>query len=89
MQDAALCDAVQRARNGSINADLGGVIKQRIARKAGGKSRGFRAITLFRRGELAFFVHGFAKSNRENLRPNELGLGRRLGEWDDYRGDMP
>ena len=81
MQDAALCDAVQRARNGLIDADLGGgVIKQRIARKAGGKSLGFRAITLFRRGELAFFVYGFAKSTRENLRPNELEAFRKLAD---------
>ena len=31
-------------------------IKQRIARKGGGRSSGFRTIVLFRRGELAFFV---------------------------------
>ena len=46
-----------RARSGWVDADLGGgVIKQRIARKGGGRSSGFRTIVLFRRGELAFFV---------------------------------
>ena len=61
------------ARNGVIDADLGGgVIKQRIARRGGGRSGGFRTILLFRRGELAFFVHGFAKSNQENIRRKEL-----------------
>ncbi|MCY3994976.1 MAG: type II toxin-antitoxin system RelE/ParE family toxin, partial [Rhodobacter sp.] len=36
-----------------IDADLGGgVIKQRIARRGGGRSGGFRTILLFRRGEL-------------------------------------
>ncbi len=74
-----MCDAARRARRGLIDADLGGgVIKQRIARKGGGRSGGFRAIVLFRRGDLAFFVYGFAKSSRENLRRNELEAFRML-----------
>ena len=105
LEDAALCEAVRRARDGLIDADLGGgVIKQRIARKGGGRSGGFRTIVLFRRGELAFFVHGFAKSDRENLRRKELsglrslaneylGAGRsgscsRAGRWSNNRGGM-
>ena len=81
LEDAALCEAVRRARRGLIDADLGGgVIKQRIARKGSGKSGGFRAIVLFRRNELAFFVYGFAKSNRENLRRNELEAFRMLAD---------
>ena len=79
LEDAALCEAVRRARSGLIDADLGGgVIKQRIARKGGGRSGGFRTIVLFRRGELAFFVYGFAKSDRENLRRDELATYRLL-----------
>ena len=63
------------------DADLGGgVIKQRIARKGGGRSGGFRTIVLFRRGELAFFVYGFAKSVRENLRQDELETFRQLAD---------
>ena len=51
LEDAALCEAVRRARDGLIDADLGGgVIKQRIARKGGGRSGGFRTIVVFRRG---------------------------------------
>ena len=81
LEDAALCEAVRRARSGLIDADLGGgVIKQRIARKGGGRSGGFRMIVLFRRGELAFFVYGFAKSGRENLRRNELATFRLLAD---------
>ena len=81
LEDAALCEAVRRARNGMIDADLGGgVIKQRIARKGGGRSGGFRTIVLFRRGELAFFVYGFAKSDRENLRRDELATYRLLAD---------
>ena len=39
------------------------MIKQRIARKGGGRSGGFSTIVLFRRGALAFFVYGLAKSD--------------------------
>ena len=79
--DEALCDAVERARRGLVDADLGGgVIKQRIARRGQGRSGGFRVIVVFRRGERAFFVHGFAKSDRENLRRKETGALRALAD---------
>ncbi len=72
LEDAALCDAVRRAEQGVVDADLGGgVIKQRIARSGQGRARGYRSIVLFRRGERAFFVHGFAKSGQANIRPDE------------------
>ena len=86
--DAALCDAIQRAGRGQVDPDLGGgVIKQRIARKGQGRSGGFRAIVLIRRGERCFFVYGFAKSDRENLRRDELkalrGLTNEIFALDD------
>ena len=63
-----LCEAVARVERGQIDADLGGgVIKQRIARPGQGRSKGYRTILLFRRGALAFFVYGFAKSQRANI----------------------
>ena len=81
LEDAALCDAMLRARQGQIDADLGGgVIKQRIAREGGGRSGGYRTIVLFRRGELAFFVYGFAKSDRASLRRDELETYRLLAD---------
>ena len=81
IEDSALYDAVSRADEGLIDADLGGgVIKQRIARRNEGRSRGFRSIVLFRRGDRAFFVYGFAKGNRSNLRPGELGVYRTFAD---------
>lgn len=68
----ALWDAVERAENGQIDADLGGgVIKQRIARPGEGKSKGYRSIVIFRKGELSFFVYGFSKSELGNTREDE------------------
>jgi hypothetical protein len=64
---------------GLIDADLGGsVLKQRIARNGGGKSGGFRTIILFRIGERAFFVHGFAKNEQDNIRDDELAAVKLL-----------
>ncbi len=35
---------------------------------------------LFQRGEKAFFVYGFAKSDRDNIRRDELKAFRRLAD---------
>jgi len=81
IEDADLCNGIRRAEQGSIDADLGGgVIKQRIARKGQGRSGGFRSIVLFRSGERAFFVYGFAKSGRDNIRRDELKALRKLAD---------
>lgn len=65
--------ALNQAEQGLIEADLGGgVIKQRIARPGGGKSSGYRGIILYRRSDKAFFVFGYAKNSRENIREDEL-----------------
>ena len=70
--DAVLREAVLRADSGQIDADLGGgVIKQRIARPGQGKSKGYRTLILYRRGAKAFFVYGFAKSERANINVND------------------
>lgn len=75
--DAVLRDAVARAEKGQIDADLGsGVIKQRVARPGQGRSKGYRTIILFRRGARAFFVFGFAKSQRANINDAEEGQFR-------------
>lgn len=73
ISDDDLREAITRAEQGLIDADLGGgVIKQRIARRGQGRSGGYRSIILFRHGDKAFFAHGFAKSDRENISVQEL-----------------
>ena len=70
--DAALIDAVRRAENGQIDADLGGgVVKQRVARSGQGKSGGYRTIIFYRKGQRAFFIYGFAKNERDNINDDE------------------
>lgn len=72
IKDAVLKEAIVRAERGLIDADLGGgVFKQRLARPGQGRSGGYRSIIIFQKGERAFFVYGFAKSDRENIDPDE------------------
>ena len=77
--DAVLCEAIRDAERGLIAADLGGgVIKQRIARPGQGKSGGFRTLIVFRAGTLAFFVHGFAKNEKDSIGKSELVALKKL-----------
>jgi hypothetical protein len=71
--DASLAKAVRSAENGPVAADLGGgLIKQRVARPGQGKSGGYRTLIVYRRGDLAVFLLGFAKSERANIDEDEL-----------------
>jgi hypothetical protein len=79
--DKALLEAIKRAERGLVDADLGGgVIKQRVARPGRGKSSGFRTIILYRTAERAFFVYGFAKSDRDNIDDDEEANFKKAAE---------
>jgi len=66
--DQALCEAIQRAESGLIDADLGGnVIKQRVARPGQGRSGGHRVLIAYRRGYRSIFIYGFAKNELDNI----------------------
>lgn len=72
--------------NGLIDADLGGhVIKKRVALLGRGKNGGARTLLAYRVKDKAFFVYGFAKNARSNIRPDELrGLGLLAAQMLDY-----
>jgi hypothetical protein len=77
--DESLRDAVRRADRGQVDAHMGGgVIKQRIAKPGQGRSGSYRAVVLFCEGERAFFVYGFAKSDRGNLREDEKAQFKKM-----------
>lgn len=80
--DKSLCEAIKRAERGLIDADLGGgLIKQRVARSGQGKSGGYRTLVAYRSKHRAIFIYGFAKSEQENVRPDELISFRRAGDY--------
>lgn len=78
--DKSLREAVPRAERGMIDVDLGGgLIKQRVARPGRGRSGGYRTIIAYRAQDRAVFLFGFAKSERENIGPDDLMELRKLG----------
>lgn len=65
--------------DGQFDANLGGhVYKKRVARSGQGKGGGFRTLICLKQGELAVFVHGFSKSNQENITRRELEVLKEL-----------
>ncbi len=79
--DKELCRAVHDAERGLIDADYGGgVIKQRIARPNEGKSGGFRSIILYHREHKAFFVFGFPKSDKDNIKTDEVRWFKKMAK---------
>ena len=73
--DADLCKAIDDAERGLVDADLGGgIVKQRVARRGGGKSGGFRTIIVFRASDRAVFVRGFAKNEQDNILDDEVAM---------------
>ncbi len=79
ISDTVLCDAIRDAERGLIAANLGGgVVKQRVARPGRGKSGGLRTLIVFRKGDRAFFVHGFAKNEKDNITREELAALKKL-----------
>lgn len=85
-----LCEAVQRAERGLVDADLGGwIIKQRVARKGQGRSGGYRALIVYRAHERAVFLYGYGKNERDNIDQDELVRLRRAAHemltWNDQQ----
>ncbi|WP_290705474.1 type II toxin-antitoxin system RelE/ParE family toxin [Amphritea sp.] len=72
VSDQALTSAVADIENGLIDADLGGYLyKKRVAVGGKGKSGGVRTLLAFKLGDKAFFIYGFAKNARANIKQNE------------------
>jgi hypothetical protein len=79
LDDTALCEAVNRANRGLIDADLGhGVIKQRVPRQGQGRSGGYRTLIFYRLRGRVVFVGGFAKNAKDNVGEDELKQLRKL-----------
>ena len=71
--DGELREMVNELETRQADADLGGgVYKMRVARPGESKAGGYRVIVFFRSEERAFFVYGFAKSDRGNIDQGEL-----------------
>lgn len=78
LADAVLCSAVAELEQGLADALGGYVYKKRVALPGRGKRGGARTIVAFRRGASAFFIYGYSKNERDNIRDEELRALRLL-----------
>lgn len=77
--DTALCIAVNEMNQGLIDATLGGnVCKKRVPVKGQGKSGGLRTLIAFKLDDKAFFMYGFAKNVKANIKKDELKALKKL-----------
>ena len=73
LPDQALCLAVEEMEQGLIDAYLGGgVVKKRVALPGRGKRGSTRTLLGTNLGDRWFFLYGFEKNQRDNIRNDEL-----------------
>jgi hypothetical protein len=73
IDDQSLREAIERAEQGLIDADLGGgLIKQRVGRPGRGRSSWYRIIIGYHMKDRSIFLFGFAKNVRDNLEEDVL-----------------
>ena len=71
--DNVLRQVVAEMERGLSGANLGGqVFKKRVALSGRGKSSGARTLLAYRIGSKAFFIYGFVKNVKANIRGDEL-----------------
>ncbi|MCH9030316.1 MAG: type II toxin-antitoxin system RelE/ParE family toxin, partial [Bacteroidetes bacterium] len=58
----------------------GGLYKVRTPRYGQGKSGGFRTVVVFKEADIAIFVYGFAKTNKDNLDKQEWKYFKKLAK---------
>jgi hypothetical protein len=81
MIDAILMAAALEIDSGLIAARLGGfLLKKRVAMPRRGKSRSWRVIVAWKQGERLFYLHCFAKSEKDNITNKEKAGLTRLAE---------
>ena len=81
LPDKTLCQAVDEMTQGLIDADLGGnVIKKRVALPGRGKRGSTRTLIGTNLGDRWFFLYGFEKNERDNIRDDELKALRNVAQ---------
>ena len=73
IEGGRLREAIARAEQGNIDAELGGnLIKQRVAREGQGRSGGYRAVIAYHTKTRSAFLYGFAKNQLQNISADDL-----------------
>jgi len=81
ISDEDLCTTITDMKGGLLGDSLGGnLYKKRIGREGSGKSSGYRTLIGCKIGERAFFLYGFPKKSRANIKPNEKAALKALAK---------
>ncbi|MCH8170589.1 MAG: type II toxin-antitoxin system RelE/ParE family toxin [Bacteroidetes bacterium] len=81
IDDESLQKTIENLSNNLGMIDLGsGLYKIRTPKLGQGKSGGFRNIVVFREEDIAIFVYGFAKTDKDNLIKEELKYFKKLAK---------
>ncbi len=72
LNDTQLLAALDEMERGLVEADLrGNVFKKRVS-LGQGNSGGARTLLVYKKGDRSFFIVGFSKNARANIKDNEL-----------------
>lgn len=75
-----LNDSILNLELGLSAARLGNnLYKVRVKRKDSGKSSAFRTIIVYKENEIAIFLYGFKKNEKDNVNSTELKYLMKLG----------
>ena len=76
-----LFKTIQDLSNILGTADLGaGLYKVRTAKSGQGKSGSYRTIVVYKESDIAIFIYGFSKKEKDNLSSDELKYFKKLAE---------
>lgn len=81
ISDRVLSQSILEMEAGLIDANLGGhIYKKRISLAGRGKRGGARILIIYRKTEVAFFIYGYSKNNRDDIDVKELRILKELAE---------
>lgn len=72
LRDDSLLRALAEMDEGLVGSSLGSnVYKKRVALPGRGKRGGARTILFFKKDDIAVFIYGYSKNDKDDLEPNE------------------
>ncbi len=81
VSDGNLLKTIENVSNNLGTSNLGyGLFKVRTPKIGQGKSGSFKTILVYKESDIAIFIYGFAKNEKENLDKEELRYFKKLAK---------
>lgn len=81
VSDKILLKTIENVSNNLSTSNLGyGLYKVRTPKIGQGKSGSFRTILVFKESDIAIFIYGFSKNEKDNLDKDELKYFKKLAK---------